>query len=148
MHFIKITTLLIISIILSACAGTPPSKMGLINNEFYPCPNTPNCVSSFAPDEAHYIKPLMIERQPDQVFEQLIGILEADEQAVIIKQSPRYIYAEYHSTVLGFVDDVEFLLRPEAIHVRSASRLGYSDLGVNRERIEVIRRAISGTPAF
>ena len=54
---------------------------------------------------------------------------------------PDYLYAEYSSALFGFVDDVEFYFPPEThiIHVRSASRLGHSDLGVNRKRIEAIR---------
>ncbi len=67
------------------------------------------------------------------------------ERARIVREQPGYLQAEFTSRMLGFVDDVEFVLEPTArvIHVRSASRLGYRDFGVNRERVEAIRRQLA-----
>ena len=74
-------------------------------------------------------------------MQQLLNVLLAQPRTEIIKQDERYIHAEFSSALLGYVDDVEFYLLPDQqlIHVRSASRLGYSDLGVNRKRVEAIR---------
>ena len=71
----------------------------------------------------------------------LKAIIESTPNARIVEMKPDYLYAEYTSGLMGFVDDVEFYVPPNGkiIHVRSASRLGHSDLGVNRKRIEAIR---------
>ena len=99
------------------------------------CPESPNCVSSFESDAKHGIQPLQASlRQVERV---LLGLDEAN----IVESSDGYLYAEFTSRLMRYVDDVEFLEDSTAgvIHVRSASRLGYSDLGVNRKRIENIR---------
>ncbi|MEO1134470.1 MAG: DUF1499 domain-containing protein, partial [Cyanobacteria bacterium J06639_1] len=68
-------------------------------------------------------------------------VVEGMEQTKVVERGDRYLYAEFTSKLMGFVDDVEFYADEAAsvIHVRSASRLGKSDLGVNRKRIEAIR---------
>lgn len=125
------------ALILSACAGTPPTNLGLNDGEFAPCPDKPNCVSSFATTEQHGIEALKVTAPED--FKKLAGILKAIDNCAIITEEDAYIRAEFTSSLMGYVDDVEFALVADTIHVRSASRLGYSDLGVNRERIESIR---------
>ena len=120
---------------LTACAGEPPQNIGVQNGRLTPCPESPNCVSSFESDAEHGIQPFQASlRQVEQV---LLGLDEAN----IVESSDGYLYAEFTSRLMRYVDDVEFLEDSTAgvIHVRSASRLGYSDLGVNRKRIENIR---------
>ncbi len=120
---------------LSACAGEPPQNIGVSEGRLTPCPESPNCVSSFENDEEHGIEPLSADL--DQIEQVLLGLDEAN----IVSASDNYLYAEFSSRIMGYVDDVEFLHDQNAgiTHVRSASRLGYSDLGANRARIERIR---------
>ena len=120
---------------LTACAGEPPQNIGPQNGRLAPCPESPNCVSSFADDEAHAIAPL------DAPLERIRQVLLEMARTNIVAFEGNYLYAEFTTRLMGFVDDVEFLYDPAAgvTHVRSASRLGYSDLGANRKRIEELR---------
>jgi len=120
---------------LSACAGEPPQNIGVQNGRLAPCPDSPNCVSSYQSDETHGIAPLAAD------LEAVEQILVDMERTNIVSKDGNYLYAEFTSRLMGFVDDVEFLYDPASgmTHVRSASRLGYSDLGANRDRIEAIR---------
>jgi uncharacterized protein (DUF1499 family) len=122
-------------------AGKRPSNLGVSNGKLAPCPNSPNCVSSQSSDATHQIAPLSFTSNPEGAIATLKGIIESLPRTKIITESKDYLYAEFKSALMGFVDDVEFYLDRKAnvIHVRSASRLGQSDLGVNRQRIETIR---------
>ncbi len=137
----------LISIILVGCAGSRPAHLGQINTKLENCPDSPNCVSSLAEktDQEHYIPAIEFDgHEKSVVYQRIVQLIESDEQALIVVKSPDYIYSEYTSELMGFVDDVEFLFANDAprVHVRSASRLGYRDFGVNRERIEAIRNAL------
>ncbi|MEH1951171.1 MAG: DUF1499 domain-containing protein [Nostoc sp.] len=122
-------------------AGKRPNNLGISNGKLASCPNSPNCVSSQSPDASHQIAPLTFTSTPEEAITNLKQIIESLPRTKIITESKDYLYAEFKSALLGFVDDVEFYLDRSAnvIHVRSASRLGQSDLGVNRKRIETIR---------
>jgi len=122
-------------------AGKRPSNLGVSNGQLAPCPNSPNCVSSQSTDVLHTIAPLTFTSTPEEAIANLKKIIESLPRTKIITESQDYLYAEFKSALLGFVDDVEFYLDRNAnvIQVRSASRLGQSDLGVNRKRIETIR---------
>ena len=124
---------------LFGCAGERPANLGVNNGGLAACPGSPNCVSSLATDDRHSIAPLAFNGDPDGAFARLKQIIVKRSDAAIIAESPVYLRAELRTTF--FVDDAEFLLDREkrVIHVRSASRLGYSDLGKNRSRIEKIR---------
>ena len=104
-----------------------------------------NAVSSFADTDYHRIAPLAAGADPRAGFARLKAIVASDPRASIVTERPGYLYAEYRSRMLKFVDDVEFLLDEQAavIHVRSASRLGRKDFGVNRARIEAIRERLA-----
>ncbi|MFT4886535.1 MAG: hypothetical protein ACJA2D_000745 [Pseudohongiellaceae bacterium] len=123
---------------LAACAGEPPQNIGVQEGKLTACPDSPNCVSSFETDEEHGIQPLTGN------LEQIGIILQGLDQANIVSASDNYLYAEFTSSLMGYVDDVEFMYNEAAgvTHVRSASRLGHSDLGANRKRIEAIRAAL------
>ena len=122
-------------------AGKRPNNLGITNGKLAPCPNSPNCVSSQSTDATHKIAPLTFTFSPEKAINNLKQIIESLPRTKIITESQDYLYAEFKSALLGFVDDVEFYLARNAnvIQVRSASRLGQSDLGVNRQRIETIR---------
>lgn len=122
-------------------AGKRPDNLGVRDGKLTPCPNTPNCVCSQGADAAHSIEPLTYNSSPAEAMAALKKTIEAMPKTKIITENNNYLYAEFTSALMGFVDDVEFYLDETAkvIHVRSASRLGQSDLGVNRKRIETIR---------
>jgi uncharacterized protein (DUF1499 family) len=98
-------------------------------------------VHSEETDPRHAIAPLAFTRNPDEALQTLHDIVVGMKRARLMTREVDYLYVEITSKLLGFVDDVEFVLDRQAqrIRVRSASRLGYSDFGVNRKRIEAIR---------
>jgi uncharacterized protein (DUF1499 family) len=110
--------------------------------ELKPCPASPNCVSSLAgEDSAHYVKPLSWSGDIGQAKARLRKAVLAAGNATFVVEEDTYWRIEFRSRLFRFVDDVEFLfdLASKQIHVRSASRVGHSDLGVNRKRVEKIR---------
>ena len=114
-----------------------------------PCPASPNCVSSRAAEgDSHYIAPLPISGAPAAALVRLKQALQQEPRTTVIREEGGYLHAEVRSFLFRFVDDVEFLLDADSqvIHVRSASRTGYSDLGVNRRRVERIRHSFEAMP--
>lgn len=134
----------LISCSLIACSGNRPSNLGRLQGALTPCPDSPNCVSSMAEksDDEHYIDAIS-SNEPARTLSAIETELK-NHPAEIIFRSDSYLYAEFTSKIMRYVDDVEFLYVPGKpdIQVRSASRLGYRDFGVNRERIEAIREAV------
>ena len=127
-------------------AGKQPMNIGIqASGQLASCPSTPNCVSSFSQDSTHKIEPISYNSTPAEVMADLKRVIQDMERSQILTETENYLYAEFKSKLMGFVDDVEFLAAPDAnvIHVRSASRLGESDLGVNRKRIETIRKKLN-----
>lgn len=113
-----------------------------------PCPDSPNCVSTLSEDEEHGIAALTFEGSPDEAKERLLSVIEGMPRTAIVENDGWYIRAEFTSRIFRFVDDVEFLIDANAgvIDFRSASRVGRSDLGANRKRMETIREAFSSAP--
>ena len=107
---------------------------------FTPCPESPNCVSSLADNKDQYIDPIFYSGEPAAVQQELLNILQSFKRVRITRLEDNYILAEFRSLVFRFVDDVEFYLDDthKVIHIKSASRTGYYDLGVNRRRLERI----------
>ncbi len=126
-------------------AGKRPSNLGVRDRKLAPCPNSPNCVCSQSTDAVHKIAPFTYTSTPEQALADIKDIIQSLPRTTIINESDDYLYAEFKSALMGFVDDVEFYLdrNDNIIHVRSASRLGQSDLGVNRNRIETIRTKLN-----
>jgi uncharacterized protein (DUF1499 family) len=126
-------------------AGKRPTNIGVQAGQLTPCPGTPNCVNSQSKDAQHSIEPLTYNSTPQEAIATLKTVIESLERTKIITETENYLYAEFATKLMGFVDDVEFLVDNNAkvIHVRSASRLGQSDLGVNRKRIETIRAKLN-----
>jgi uncharacterized protein (DUF1499 family) len=110
-----------------------------------PCPSSPNCVSSQAADSGQQVAPLAFTGQPDAAFMRLKQVLQDEPRTRIVREEGGYLHAEARSFLFRFIDDVEFMLDADnrVIQVRSASRTGYSDLGVNRRRVERIRQAFN-----
>lgn len=126
-------------------SGEQPKNLGVKEGKLAKCPQTPNCVSSQSKDVTHKVDPLGYESSQKEALNKLKTIIEETENAEMIDVTDNYLYAQYTSRIMGFVDDVEFYFDSQnpVIHVRSASRLGESDLGVNRRRIESIREQFS-----
>lgn len=127
-------------------SGKRPARLGVTKGKLTPCPKSPNCVCSQDSDSVHSIKPLTYTATPAKAMAALKSLIQSMDRTKIVKEENRYLYVEFTSAIMGFVDDVEFYLdeAAKAIHVRSASRLGQSDLGVNRKRIETIREKFKG----
>jgi uncharacterized protein (DUF1499 family) len=127
------------------CAGTPPDGLGVRGAQLAPCPASPNCVCSDARDAAHAVAPLALAAPAERAFELAIEAVAALPRTTIMSRTQDYVHAECRSALFGFVDDLELHLRPESgqIAIRSASRMGYSDLGVNRRRVERLRAALA-----
>ncbi len=111
-----------------------------------PCPKTQNCVSSIDPMDAHYIAPLSYTGSKDDAYRKLVALIASCRRTRLVVRQDNYLRAEFRSAIFRFVDDVEFLFSEDhaVIHVRSASRVGYYDFGMNRRRIEDIRNRWRG----
>ena len=122
-------------------------KLGIDNGQLRPCPSTPNCVSSMATDKKHFIEPILISASPDDTRDIILKVLDEFTRVKVTEIKANYIHAEFTSLIFRFVDDVEFYF-PESesdvirVDIRSSSRVGRSDLGVNRKRMEAIREKI------
>ena len=125
-------------------AGQTPNNLGLHEGKLTACPASPNCVVSQDADTTHLISPLSYQGDTETAKQKLLQVLSVVPRTKIVEQADNYIRAESASRLLGFVDDVEFYFptSEKVIHIRSASRLGESDLGVNRRRLEQIRLAL------
>lgn len=129
-------------LLINSCGGTRPVHLEDFGGHFAACPDTPNCVSSQAApsDKIHYIEPFEINVSPPIAWRALEETVAGYPGSEIVKAGGNYLYAEFTSKIMRYIDDVEFYLDgSKTIHVRSASRLGYGDMGVNRDRIETIR---------
>jgi uncharacterized protein (DUF1499 family) len=131
--------------LLSACAGTRPKNLGIYNGRLTICPGSPNCVLSQNSDPGHAIEPLVFRGDPSRAWRILRDVVLGQPRATLVADNGNYLWVEFRSAWWGFVDDAEFYLRPEesCIHLRSAARLGYSDFGVNRNRVEKIRSSFT-----
>jgi len=131
---------------LLGCSGKRPDTLGAADGMLYPCPSTPNCVSSDAraDDPEHAIEAFALAAAPDVAWPAVVEAVEALPRTVIVTNEDGYLHAECTSALMRYVDDLELQLRPEQklIAVRSASRIGRSDLGVNRERVESLRASL------
>ncbi len=110
-----------------------------------PCPDSPNCVSSLSADPRHAVAPIAFSGSLSEARRNLVNVIRAMPRAHIVRDEETYLHVEFTSGVFRFVDDVEFIIDEEAkrIDARSASRVGYWDMGVNRKRIEEIRRRMA-----
>ncbi len=129
---------------LLSCAGRVPETVGLRGSTLSPCPASPNCVSSEALDPAHQLAPFLLAASPEEAWHAVRLALSELPRTQIVTDTGQYLHAECRSAIFRFVDDLELQLRPEEgqIAVRSASRIGSSDFGVNRDRVERLRRKL------
>jgi uncharacterized protein (DUF1499 family) len=123
-------------------AGKRPKNLGVKDGKLAALPAKPNSVSSQAKSAQQRVMPLRLSGESALAMNRLKDVVNNIAGTTLIDENEHYLYFECASKLLGFVDDLEFLCDPyeQVVHVRSASRLGYSDLGVNRKRIASIRR--------
>jgi uncharacterized protein (DUF1499 family) len=130
----------------SLLAGRRPDNLGANEGRLLACKRSPNCVSSQAErsDAEHYIEPIRFKGTTVQAMVAAKRAVDLMERSAIVREESGYLYAEFRSKLLGYVDDLELLFDQNAgvLHVRSASRLGRRDFGVNRARVEKLRRLI------
>jgi uncharacterized protein (DUF1499 family) len=109
-----------------------------------PCPGSPNCVSSQAADAAHRVEPFALRAPAAEVWPELTRTVASMPRTRIVAEQPGYLRAEATSRLFRFVDDLEIVLAADGrrLDIRSASRVGYSDLGANRKRVEALRTAL------
>lgn len=140
---VSLSTLFCIYFFVLGIKSQSGQAVGLVNNRLSACPNTPNCFcSEFPEQQGHYISPMTLraEDKAETVMQNLKTILQSTGGIVILADH-QYLAATYTSRIFRFIDDVEIRLDSEnkLIHLRSASRVGHSDLGVNKKRLELIK---------
>jgi uncharacterized protein (DUF1499 family) len=160
MQVVKWFVVVILIVVVAAVAagqagllkGHAPANLGVRDGRLLPPSNTPNSVSSQAglyPGHSMRVQsavaPLPVKGSGAATMAKIRSVVENMNGADIVKSEPGYLYAQFTTPVMKFVDDVEFWFDPAAnvIHVRSASRLGSKDFGANRERIDTIRRRLA-----
>jgi uncharacterized protein (DUF1499 family) len=125
-----------------------PGNLGVRNGRLAPCKRTPNCVCSQADpvDAEHYIAPIAFK---GDAMAAVVRAVQQMPRTTVVNQDKNYLYAEFRTPLMRYIDDVEFFHDDKAgvIHVRSASRLGRRDFGVNRKRIEELRSLVSSSAA-
>jgi len=143
-QIVRLLALSVIAVPLFSCSGTRPANLGVRDGKLSVCPASPNCVSSDAADDAHAVPQFQLVVPPDEGWRAVRTAIEGLPRTKIVSSTDDYLHAECSSAVFGFVDDLELHLRPaeKLIAVRSAARLGYSDLGVNRKRVESLREVL------
>ena len=134
-----------------SCSSTPPPNLGAADGRLSPCPGSPNCVCSQADpaDAGHHVAPLAFTGDPEAAWAAVREALRSMPRTVIVDERPGYLHAEATTALFRFTDDLELLLDAPGgvIHVRSASRVGHSDLGANRSRVEALREAFDARRA-
>lgn len=144
---LKFLVAMVGALLLAGCGSGTANLRADSGGHLAPCDSGPHCVSSEASNKDRHVAPLAYTGSraiARQRLEQIIGSMVG---AKIIEQTPDYIHATYTSAVFGFVDDVEFVLPADSheIQLRSSSRIGYYDFGVNRARVETIRKRFEAT---
>jgi uncharacterized protein (DUF1499 family) len=143
-RFIAFALLIFLTLTGSLMLPTAASAVGVSNGHLSNCPASNNCVVSLGADDKHAIDPIAYHVDRDKAREILLKVLTVVPRTEVIEQTDNYIHATSKSRIFKFVDDVEFYFPNDEniIHLRSASRIGESDLGVNRRRVEQIRLAL------
>ena len=120
---------------------TSKKPIGIIDGKFHPCPKSPNCVSTQSTDEKHRMEAIQYSSTVDEAKGKIKNIITSFKRTKLITETENYLHFEFRTATFKFVDDVEFYLddKEKLIHFRSAARMGWSDMGVNRKRMRKIR---------
>ena len=138
------TVLIVGALTMMSVFSGKPTNLGVINGRLKDCPSSPNCVSTQAEDAGHRMEPIPFTTSADQAMQCIKDLVAEMPRTKIVTVEDNYLHVEFRSALFRFVDDVEFLIDTEdqVIHFRSASRVGYSDLGMNRRRMEQIQQVL------
>jgi uncharacterized protein (DUF1499 family) len=133
--------LALVLFIVNGCSGKRPDEIGIDPSGLRGCPKSPNCVSSEAKDEKHGIGSFHLKGDPDVSWPLIQGEIASMPRWTIVTATDHYIHVECKSRIFRFVDDLELFFNSSngIISMRSASRIGYSDFGANRRRVELLR---------
>jgi len=124
-------------ILMNGCSGTKPLSIGQLAKS----PDKPNCISSKSSNSLRMFPPLKYQGTQLKAKNNLLIALESMPRARVSMNTGEFLHIEFTSKIFRFIDDVEFYFdEPGVIHFRSASRIGHSDMGVNRDRMEKIER--------
>lgn len=122
------------------------NKIGLENDKFFSCSHQSNCVNSMASasDKKHYVAPLIIEKTKKDILAFIIDHLKKWQRTKLMTQTDKYLHFEIKSAFFGFIDDLEIFWPKgdEYLHFKSSSRIGYTDFGVNRKRVEQLKKEL------
>jgi len=139
--FKPVTAVIVMAAGAVGCASSPPEYFTRTANDFTPCSSAPHCVSSQAEkDSGRYVEPFAFAGTADGARQALLKAIYGHDNATVERADNRFIHTTFRST-LGFVDDVTFIVQPSdhIIDVKSSSRIGYYDFGVNKRRVETLR---------
>ena len=135
---------LLLIMILWGCSGNPAERQSNKSSGFLDCPDTPNCVSSLAKNPKYRVDPFTLKNDPKTSWDIVQKTVGSLPRTTMVSADNTDIHAECRSMIFRFVDDLKLHLIPSngIIHIRSASRTGYFDLGVNRDRVECLRKKL------
>ena len=141
-----------LALLLISMLSTAPQDLGVRQGRLAACPDSPNCISTFADsdDSVHYLAAVSYRGDSGELLEKIKSYMKSHERALVKKESELYLYFECRTLLCRYIDDVEVYLdeKEHLIHLRSASRLGHSDLGANRRRLESLLKAVSSFTEF
>jgi uncharacterized protein (DUF1499 family) len=141
----RLLAAIVLAMPLFSCAGSRPTNLGIRESRLAACPASPNCVSSDANDSEHFTAAFVLAAPPVEAWRAMRATVAGLPRTRIVTETGDYIHAECSSAFFGFVDDLELHLRASQgiVAIRSASRLGQSDFGVNRKRVENLRSLLT-----
>jgi uncharacterized protein (DUF1499 family) len=141
---VAIVLIPIVALALLSASAKRPDNLGVKDGKLAPCPDSPNCVSTQADDKEHRMEPIPLAGTTDEAIERIKAAVAREPGMEIVTEEDGYLHAEATSRVFRFVDDVEFFVDEDAqlTHFRSASRVGHGDMGVNRARMQRLRKDI------
>ena len=131
--------------VLAILISTTEGSVGLVGGKLRPCPDRPNCVGSQESSGDRRVEPIPYQTSAEEAKEAIHRAMGEVPRSRLAAESEQYLHFTVTSSLFRFVDDVEFLIddQKKLIDVRSASRVGYSDMGVNRNRVEEIRAKLA-----
>ena len=132
---------LLAAAVVAGVVGSRREPLGVKDGRLLPCPDSPNCVSSFENGE-HGMKPVSYTGTPQRAMDAVMQVMDGLPRTTLLEKRANYVRFAVRSARVGFIDDVEFLVTDGQIQFRSASRLGRSDLGVNRERMTLVSQRL------
>lgn len=135
---------LMLLVIIFACSGNRGERNTSASSGILDCSDTPNCVSSLAKNPKYRVEPFILRNDPQISWYMVLKTIGSLPRTTIVTQNDTEIHAECRSMIFRFVDDLMLRLSPSKgiVHIRSASRIGYSDFGVNRRRVENLREIL------